>query len=322
MEKNNFVVKTKNLKKSFGKVQALNSVSLNVPEHSIFGFLGPNGAGKTTFIKILLGLSRPTAGTAEIFGLDIIKDSVEIRERIGYLPQRPRYIEYMTARENLELTTRFFNLGSKKEINERCNEMLALVGLEEKADRPIKHFSGGEKQRLGIALAKINYPELLILDEPVSSLDPIGRQEVFEVMEQLRNRATILFSTHILDDVQRISDTVAILNHGNVEAYGPIDQLLNGKQNIEYVVTVRDVEAQLGSHLSTLDWVKRTSINRRNGHDVITWKIEVNNPVIAENNLLSYIQSDGRFLIMEFNRRKNSLEEVFMNLIRGVGNVN
>ena len=319
---NNFVIQTKNLSKSFGKVQALNSVCLNVPEHSIFGFLGPNGAGKTTLIKILLGLSRPTSGSGNIFGFDIVNESLEIRERIGYLPQRPRFIQYMTARENLMLTTRFFDLGSDKRIKERCDEMLELVGLADKAERPIKHFSGGEQQRLGIALAQINDPDLLILDEPVSSLDPIGRQEVFEVMEQLRDRTTILFSTHILDDVQRISDTVAILNQGKLEAYGPIEELLNGKQNVEFLVTVKDMNAQLGQHLSVLDWVNQSLIYQKNGDGVITWRIKVNNLSTAENNLLHYIQSDGRFMVMEFNRRKNSLEEVFMNLIRGVENVN
>ncbi|PKO05530.1 MAG: hypothetical protein CVU41_12955 [Chloroflexi bacterium HGW-Chloroflexi-3] len=145
---------------------------------------------------------------------DFVVQTENLSKFFGYLPQQPRFIEYMTTLENLLLSTRFFYIGTKEKIKKRCDEMLELVVLEDKADRPIKKFSGGEKQQLGIALAQINYPDLLILDEPVSSLDPIGRQEIFNVMEKLRKTTTIFFSTHILDDVQRICDSVAILNHG------------------------------------------------------------------------------------------------------------
>jgi pimeloyl-ACP methyl ester carboxylesterase len=144
-----------------------------VPRHSIFGFLGSNGAGKTTLMKVLLDLSRLTAGSGTIFGHDILTESVAIRERIGYLPQQPRFIEHMTARENLLFAANFFFSDPQAKIQERCDEMLELVGLVDKADdRPIKGFSSGEKQRLGIALAQVNYPDLLVLDEPASALDP------------------------------------------------------------------------------------------------------------------------------------------------------
>jgi ABC-2 type transport system ATP-binding protein len=209
-----YVIETDGLGKSFGDVQALQNVNLRVPRHSIFGFLGPNGAGKTTLMKTLLGLIRPTAGSGAIFGYDIVSESVRIRERIGYLPQQPHFIEQMTARENLLFTAKFFFSGPQTSLRARCDEMLELVGLEEKADRSIKGFSGGEKQRLGIALAQVNYPDLLILDEPASALDPLGRQAVLDVMARLRKYTTIFYSTHILDDVQRVSDTVAILNRG------------------------------------------------------------------------------------------------------------
>jgi ABC-2 type transport system ATP-binding protein len=145
------VILTNGLSKNFGAVQALKNVNLRVPEHSIFGFLGPNGAGKSTLMKILLGLSQPSAGSGTIFGHDISLESVQIRERIGYLPQRPRFINQMTARENLEYTARFFFQGPESAIQERCDEMLELVGLIDKSDRIIRGFSGGEKQRLGIA---------------------------------------------------------------------------------------------------------------------------------------------------------------------------
>src|SRR4030042_1314457 len=179
---NSLVIETRNLSKVYKGVEALKDLNLEVKQHSIFGFLGPTGAGKTTTIKLLLGLARPTGGSALVFGQDIQKDSVSIRRKIGYLAQDPRYYESMTARETLRFTIRFFFTGPKAAIEERIQETLQLVGLEDKADRPIKGFSGGERQRLGIAQAQVNYPDLLILDEPAASLDPQGRRDVLEGM--------------------------------------------------------------------------------------------------------------------------------------------
>src|SRR5215218_10051528 len=212
------VITTRVLTKTYKGVNALQELDLQVPRHSIFGFLGPNGAGKSTAIKLLLGLTRPTAGSATIFGLDSVKDSLAIRERVGYLAQDPRYYDHLTARETLRFAARFFYTGPKHHIEQRVEETLALVGLEGKADRPIKGFSGGERQRLGIAQAQVNHPDLLILDEPAAALDPMGRRDVLEVMERLRKHTTIFYSTHVLEDVQRVSDAVAILNHGKLIA--------------------------------------------------------------------------------------------------------
>ncbi len=177
MEPSELVIDTKGLSKTYNGVAALDSLNLQVPKNSIFGFLGPNGAGKTTAIKLLLGLTLPTSGGGAIFGKDIVEDSVEIRKRIGYLAQDPRFYEHMTARETLRFKARFYYRGPTNEIEDRITETLELVGLAAKADRPIKGFSGGERQRLGIAQAQINYPDLLILDEPAAALDPMGRRD-------------------------------------------------------------------------------------------------------------------------------------------------
>ncbi|HEY1292097.1 MAG TPA: ABC transporter ATP-binding protein [Chloroflexota bacterium] len=162
---------------------------------SIFGFLGPNGAGKSTTIKLLLGLSKPTAGSATVFGQDVTRNSVAIPRRIGYLAQDPRYYEDLSARQTLRFVAGFFYGGPKNAVEQRIQETLELVGLEDKADRPITGFSGGERQRLGIAQAQVNYPDLLILDEPAASLDPMGRRDVLEVMERLRRHTTVFYST-------------------------------------------------------------------------------------------------------------------------------
>lgn len=314
-----YVIETCGLSKSFGDVKALQGVDLQVPRNSIFGFLGPNGAGKTTLMKTLLGLCCPTAGRGLIFEHDIVTDSVAIRERIGYLPQQPRFIEHMTARENLQFTAKFFFNGPKEKVQERCDEMLELVGLEDKADRPIKGFSGGEKQRLGIALAQVNYPDLLILDEPASALDPIGRQSILDVMARLRKYSTIFFSTHILDDVQRISDSVAILNQGQVVASGPIEQILNGKDGVVYTVALKGAPNGLGMRLVELPWVTHMTVAPHNGTSV--WQVSVNDEAAAEKDLLRYVLADPAVTVAEFSRKKYELEEVFMEIIKGDGNV-
>ena len=314
-----FVIETHALTKSFGDVHALRGVDLNVPRHSIFGFLGPNGAGKTTLMKTLLGLSRPTSGNGAIFGHDIVTESVAIRERIGYLPQQPRFIEYMTARENLLFAAKFFFNGPQAKIRERCDEMLELVGLTDKAERSIKGFSGGEKQRLGIALAQVNYPDLLILDEPASALDPLGRQSVLEIMERLRKHTTIFYSTHILDDVQRVSDTVAILNRGQVVASGPIKSILNGQDGVVYSVSLKGSPDGLGERLGNLPWVTHTAVSQIN--ETAIWQVSVNDEAAAESDLLRQVLADPAVTVTEFSRKKYELEEVFMDIVKGDDNV-
>jgi len=187
--------------------------------------------------------------------------------------------------------------------------------LEDKADRPIKNFSGGEKQRLGIALAQVNYPDLLILDEPASALDPMGRQKVLDIMARLRKHTTIFYSTHILDDVQRVSDTVAILNKGQIVASGPIEQILNGKDGVVYSASFKGTPEGLTERLAKLPWVSNTSVTHQN--DISYWQIGVSDEGEAENNLLRHILSDPNVIVTEFSRKKYELEEVFMDIVKG-----
>ena len=250
------IINTVDLCKNYDGIEALKNLNLNVRRNSIYGFLGPNGAGKTTTIKLLLGLIRPTSGSGTIFNNDITRDSLNIRARVGYLPQDPRFYEDMSAREILRFTARFFFSGPKNEIKNRINEMLELVVIADKADRPIKGFSGGERQRLGIAQAMINYPDLLILDEPTASLDPLGRHMILELMEKLREYSTIFYSTHILDDVQRVSDTVGILNRGSMVAKGSIDKLLAGSEDTIYLVSLKGDAETTYKKVSEQPWIK------------------------------------------------------------------
>ena len=312
---NHAVVQTMGLSKTFGDVQALKSLDLAVRQNSIFGFLGPNGAGKTTTIKLLLGLIRPTSGTATVFGQDIVRDSVDIRTRVGYLAQEPHYYEHMTARETLRFTAHFFFKGPKAAIEDRIQEMLDLVELADKADRPIKGFSGGERQRLGIAQAQVNYPDLLILDEPAASLDPLGRQDVLEVMARLRKYTTIFYSTHILDDVQQVSDTVAILNRGELVAHGAIEDLLAGTEGVVFSVKLRGNVEEAHARISAEEWVTGIQSWQENGQTV--WAVSVSDAEVAEARLLRLLLADESLVVTRFGRKEYELEEIFFDIVEG-----
>jgi len=312
---NEIVIQTRDLGKAYKNIAALKSLNLSVRKNSIFGFLGPNGAGKTTTIKLLLGLIQPSSGGATIFGHDIVQESIAIRRQIGYLPQEPRFYEYMTARETLDFTARFFFKGPEAEIKQRVEETLELVGLKGKADRPIKTFSGGERQRLGIGQAQVNYPDLLILDEPAASLDPLGRRDVLAVMERLQKYATIFYSTHILDDVQRVSDTVAILNNGEMVSYGPIESLLMGSEGVAYTIHMKGDAESAQARISSQPWVTKILAANQNGETVLT--VSVSDSEAAEAQLVRVLLEDEKVILSEFRRRKYELEEVFMQIVEG-----
>ena len=309
------VINTRGLSKQYNGLFALKSLDLSVPEHSIFGFLGPNGAGKTTAIKLLLGLARPSGGSGTVFGNDIVHDSLEIRRRVGYLAQAPRFYEHMTGRETLRFKARFTYSGPKAAIENRIAETLELVGLADKADRPIRGFSGGERQRLGIAQAQVTGPDLLILDEPAASLDPMGRRDVLEVMDRLREQTTIFYSTHILDDVQRVSDTVAILDRGALVAQAPIEELLAGSEGTVYTVTLEGDTRQAHARVLEQAWVSDIRVRSRNGHT--NWQISVTDDGAARTHLLDLIAGDRQCSVTGFLRKKHDLEEVFVDLVEG-----
>jgi ABC-2 type transport system ATP-binding protein len=313
-EEKKVVIQTHDLGKSYNGVEALKLLDLTVRDKSIFGFLGPNGAGKTTTIKLLLGLIRPTTGGGTIFGQDIVKDSVDIRANVGYLPQDFRFYEHMSARQTLDYTAKFYFKGPQVEIDKRIDEMLELVGLEDKADRPIKGFSGGERQRLGIAQAEVNYPDLLILDEPAASLDPMGRRDVLAVMERIRKYATIFYCTHILDDVQRVSDTVAILRDGELITQAPIEELLRGTGATVYMISLRGDAESAYAGVEALPWVSGIEVSQRG--DLTIWEVSVTDDAAAEDQLMSRLVSSD-LKVTDFGRKAYQLEDIFIGLVEG-----
>ena len=213
------------LTKHYPGVQALSDLSLEVPAGSIYGFLGPNGAGKSTTIKVLAGLTRPTRGSASVAGIRV-DAGPGYRREVGYLAQEPQFYDWMTGRETLRFVASLYPAADRAG-DDRITAVLKRVGLADAADRRTATYSGGMRQRLGIAQALIGSPAVLLLDEPVSALDPIGRREVLDLMRELRGEVTVFYSTHILDDVERVSDHVAILDGGRLVRSAPTAELLS-----------------------------------------------------------------------------------------------
>src|SRR5262245_8788388 len=211
------------LTKHYGPVQALTDLTLDVPAGTVFGFLGPNGAGKSTALKVLAGLARATGGSATIAGVSVTAAG-DHRRHLGYLAQDPRFYGWMTGRETLRYVARYRGIGRHSEA--RIGELLERVGIGDAAERRTGTYCGGMRQRLGIAQALVGRPAVILLDEPVSALDPIGRKDVLDLMRELKGETTVFYSTHILDDVQRISDHVAILDHGRLVKAAPTEALL------------------------------------------------------------------------------------------------
>jgi ABC-2 type transport system ATP-binding protein len=198
-------IEARGLTKRYGDVLALDALDLAVPTGSVFGFLGPNGAGKTTTLRLLTGLGRPTAGTAVVAGIEVGRGGTDLARRIGYLDQDPRFYGWMSGRELLTFVGRAYGLAGAT-LRSRVDEVLETVGLADAAQRRVGGYSGGMRQRLGVGQALLPRPAVLFLDEPVSALDPEGRRDTLELIGRLRGASTVLMSTHILTDVERICD--------------------------------------------------------------------------------------------------------------------
>ncbi|MFQ6068952.1 MAG: ABC transporter ATP-binding protein [Candidatus Aminicenantales bacterium] len=209
------------------KKKILKGISLAVEEGEIFGYLGPNGAGKTTTIKCVLGLIFPEKGKIELFGLPHL--SLRAKEKIGFLPENPYFYEYLTASEFLHFYGELFSMR-RKEIEERAKELLNLVGLERFSSLPLRKFSRGMLQRIGVAQALLNQPQLVVLDEPLGGLDPLGRKEIRDVIVSLKREGkTVFLSSHILQDIEMICDRVAIIVKGEIVSQGTLQELVSEK---------------------------------------------------------------------------------------------
>ena len=305
-------IELRGLTKRFGDTLALDRVDLVVRPGTVFGFLGRNGAGKTTALRILSGLARPTSGTAYVLGHDVERATEAVRARIGFLPDVPGFYPWMTAREYLEFAGRLFELDEAT-LDARASALLQMAGLASVTTR-VGGFSRGMKQRLGIAQALINAPSLLMLDEPTSALDPIGRREVLEMVASLRGRTTVFFSTHILADVERVCDTVAILERGRVVVSAAIDELTARAAANRLIV---ELEGETGAvvvadALGECSWLK--SIEREGR----TLRLAVSDLPTAQREIPVAIAGAGEAL-RRFEIDETSLEDVFVELVGGPG---
>ncbi|OZG67362.1 ABC transporter ATP-binding protein [Bifidobacterium eulemuris] len=228
------VLSIHNLRKNFGGKEVLRGIAMSVPEHSIFGFIGKNGAGKTTTMKTILGLLKVDCGEIHVMGEKVRFGQTSTNRHIGYLPDVPEFYSYMTPYEYLTFCGNICGMD-EADIATRGKELLYLVGLGQERHR-IKGFSRGMKQRLGIAQALLNRPKLLICDEPTSALDPVGRKEILDVLLAAREQTTVLFSTHILSDVERICTEAAFLHDGSIAMQGTIAQLRSRRSSDEFIV--------------------------------------------------------------------------------------
>lgn len=295
------VLEINELKKSFGDKEVLKGLSLSVNEGSIFGFIGKNGAGKTTAMKIALGLLSADSGSINVMGEQVNFGQTATNRHIGYLPDVPEFYSFMTAREYLAFCGNISGM-SKKEIDFRAEELLELVGLKNEKHR-IRGYSRGMKQRLGIAQALFNKPKLLLCDEPTSALDPIGRKEILDLLLSIKDQTTVLFSTHILSDIERICTDIAFINNGVICLDGKLDEIKSKFRKEEYLILCdrrEDVEKLL-SRFGNLMKEDKNKLCFKGGENEFY-------------SLLSYV-ADNRLSVSKIEKTEPDLEGMFMEVI-------
>ena len=302
-------IETRGLRKRYRRVEALSGIDFEVPEGSICGFLGPNGAGKSTTMEILMGLIRPSGGWASILGDDLGGDGLMTRSRVGYLPQDPSFFRRAKVRGILRFVARRYLNGSRAALDSRVDETLDLVGLTDLADRKVKALSGGELRRLGISQAIIGNPDLLILDEPSVGLDPEGRHQVLTLLDRLKEEMTIFYSSHILDDVERIADHIVVIDHGEIVEQGPMDRYLGGRGVYRVTLEGGNGDGVLRD-LAQEPWVD--AVTSMGGQE---WRIETPDRAIAENRLMPFLVANEDARVVALRPAYRSLEDLYMELV-------
>ena len=286
------------LHKRFGDKEVLRGLNLSVPEHSIYGFIGKNGSGKTTTMKTVLGLLSADSGEIVVNGEKVVYGQTDTNRYIGYLPDVPEFYPFMTAKEYLRFCGEITGM-SRAETEERTKELLTLVGLADETHR-IKGFSRGMKQRLGIAQALLSRPKLLVCDEPTSALDPIGRKEILDILLAIKDQTTVLFSTHILSDVERICTDVAFLKDGVVDIGGKLSDIKTRCRSNEYVIETEN-DSDIVILLNTFPEVKKIDEN----------KVTFSEDKRSVSEVLRFV-ADHRISLLKMERLEPSLEDLFV----------
>jgi ABC-2 type transport system ATP-binding protein len=301
------ILRTERLSKTFEvgfrrrRVQAVRDVTLSVEEGEIFGFVGPNGAGKTTTIKMLMGLIFPTSGAAWIFDAPI--PSRASKARIGYLPEHPAYHEFLTGREVMRFFAELSDVP-RPDRERRCEELLDLVGLSDAADRQVKKYSKGMQQRLGIAQALVADPAFVVLDEPMSGLDPVGRKEMRDLILELKRRGkTVFFSTHILPDVELLCDRVGLILGGRLRDVGTLADLLSAR--------VKSVEATFAGRGAAGPFEGATPVAREGERSTFSFDDEAH----ADAAVRAVAAAGGR--VAALTEHRETLEDFFLRRLEG-----
>ena len=305
-----YILRTNSLIKTFGNEEVVSNVNMNIKKGEIYGFLGPNGAGKTTIMKMITNLIKPTNGEIELFGEKLTDTSYEVLKRIGTIIEYPVFYDKLTGRENLELHLEYMGCHDTKVIDKSL-ELLNLRNIDKK---PVKDFSLGMKQRLGIARAISTKPELLILDEPINGLDPIGIKEIRELLKMLCKEygITILISSHILGEIEQIADTIGVINNGMLIEEVPMDSIRS--RNAEYIeIITKDCEK------ASYILVNELNISNFRVEDnslIKIYDLSVPQSTISKTLILGQVNIEGII------KKNNSLEEYFLNLTSNGGVVN
>jgi ABC-2 type transport system ATP-binding protein len=306
-------ISTTSLTKHYPGVQALNDLTIEVPAGSIYGFLGPNGAGKTTALKLLAGLTRPTKGSASVAGIPV-EAGPAYRRAVGYLGQEPSFYGWMTGRETIEYVGSLYPLDVRPN-RARVQEVLDLVGIADAADRRTKTYSGGMRQRLGIAQALVARPAVLLLDEPASALDPIGRREVLELMGRIKGEVTVFYSTHILDDVERVSDHVAILDGGRLIRAQPTAELLASFTSDRLRVVLGFAGDDTAASLAAIAGVRSVEPTARSADSRSYLLVIDPQQGAAVQRCVTRLAADNDLTVIDNSNVREGLEDVFMRLV-------
>ena len=286
------------LHKRFGDKEVLRGLDLSVPEHSIYGFIGKNGSGKTTTMKTVLGLLRADSGDIIVNGEKVVYGQTDTNRYIGYLPDVPEFYSFMTAKEYLSFCGEITGMN-RAETEERTKDLLTLVGLADETHR-IKGFSRGMKQRLGIAQALLSRPKLLICDEPTSALDPVGRKEILDILLAVKDQTTVLFSTHILSDVERICTDVAFLKDGVVDIRGKLSDIKTRYRSNEYMI---ETENDSDTVILQKAFPETKEIDGN--------KVTFSEKKYSASEILRFV-ADHRISLLKMERLEPSLEDLFM----------
>lgn len=302
------ILQVEGISKRFGSLQVLREVAFSVQESCIFGLIGKNGAGKTTVMKLILGFLRADAGEIRVCGEPVRYGDARTNRLIGYLPDVPAFYGYMTPGEYLRFCGQIAGMPPAK-IRERSKELLALVGLDD-ANRKIRGFSRGMKQRLGIAQALLGEPRLLICDEPTSALDPVGRKEILDILSLAGKQTAVLFSTHILSDVERVCDRIAVLNGGKIALQGPLEEIRSRHRQDAVCIQFYSAPADGFFDLCRkLPFVSAVSAER----DTVTLRLSDAKRDGA--NVLEFLLRE-QFPILKYEVLEPTLEDIFMEAVQ------